>query len=201
MKDYYQILGVPFSATVEQITEAYRKLVFKYHPDRTPDPQAAEKFLEIQEAYEVLSDPKKRKAYDKEYINYAKQRAIQLASKSQKHYSTSQQTQNSSQKKSAKKFNILIFLVSLLLFIAILDLPYGYYKILRIIVSIAALILLYYELARKKYFWFIYLFLILIFFNPLIPIYLDKSTWQILDPLAGLYFLITSFTFDTEIFE
>ncbi len=64
-KDYYEILGVSKDATSDDIKKAYRTLVKKYHPDLHPgDKQAAEKFKEINEANEVLSDEKKRKEYD-----------------------------------------------------------------------------------------------------------------------------------------
>lgn len=64
-KDYYKILGVDKSATKDEIKKAYRKLAMKYHPDRNPnDKSAEEKFKEITEANEVLSDPEKRKKYD-----------------------------------------------------------------------------------------------------------------------------------------
>ncbi len=64
-KDYYKILGIPENATDEQIKRAFRELAKKYHPDRNPGDKAAEeKFKEINEAYEVLSDPQKRKQYD-----------------------------------------------------------------------------------------------------------------------------------------
>jgi DnaJ-class molecular chaperone len=63
-KDYYAILGVPRNADSKQISEAFRRLARQYHPDVNKDPQAAEKFKEINEAYQVLSDPEKRKRYD-----------------------------------------------------------------------------------------------------------------------------------------
>lgn len=65
-KDYYSILGVKRDAKPEEIKKAYRRLARKYHPDVNPgDKVAEEKFKEIQEAYEVLSDEKKRKIYDR----------------------------------------------------------------------------------------------------------------------------------------
>ncbi len=65
-KDYYQILGVDRNATQDQIRKAFRKLAAKYHPDRNPgDKHAEEMFKQINEAHEVLSDPEKRKLYDR----------------------------------------------------------------------------------------------------------------------------------------
>ena len=66
MKDYYQILGVPDSASQEDIKGAFRKLAFEFHPDTNPgnEKQAEEKFKEINEAYGVLGDRNKRQQYD-----------------------------------------------------------------------------------------------------------------------------------------
>jgi len=64
-RDYYEVLGVNRDASEEDIKKAYRKLAMKWHPDRNPDnPKAEEHFKEAKEAYEVLTDPKKRPAYD-----------------------------------------------------------------------------------------------------------------------------------------
>jgi DnaJ-class molecular chaperone with C-terminal Zn finger domain len=59
-KNYYDILGVPRNATLDEIKKAYRELALKYHPDRNKSKEAEEKFKEINEAYAVLSDPEKR---------------------------------------------------------------------------------------------------------------------------------------------
>lgn len=65
-KDYYGILGISKGASESEIKSAYRKLAMKYHPDRNPGNKSAEhKFKEINEAYKVLSDPQKRKLYDR----------------------------------------------------------------------------------------------------------------------------------------
>lgn len=64
-KDYYKVLGVPRNASADEIRKVYRKLAMQYHPDRNPgDRQAEERFKEINEAYQVLSDEQKRARYD-----------------------------------------------------------------------------------------------------------------------------------------
>lgn len=71
-KDYYKILGVERKATEDDIRKAYRKLAMQYHPDRNPgDKQSEERFKEINEAYQVLSDPKKRAHYDRLGSDYS----------------------------------------------------------------------------------------------------------------------------------
>ena len=63
-KDYYEILGVPRSASPDDVKKAYRKLARKYHPDVSKEPNAEDRFKEVQEAHGTLKDPEKRAAYD-----------------------------------------------------------------------------------------------------------------------------------------
>ncbi len=64
-RDYYEVLGIDRDASDEEIRRAFRRLAFRYHPDHNRDERAAEEFKEVNEAYEILSDPDKRAAYDR----------------------------------------------------------------------------------------------------------------------------------------
>ncbi len=81
MNDFYEVLGVPKTASADEIKKAYRKLAFKYHPDKNPGDKAAEEmFKKITAAYDVLGDENKRRQYDngsfnpfQEYAQYQQQ--------------------------------------------------------------------------------------------------------------------------------
>ena len=69
MRDPYEVLGVSKSASPEDIRKAYRKLAKKLHPDTSKDPKAANKFAELNGAYEIVGDDAKRKAFDRGEID------------------------------------------------------------------------------------------------------------------------------------
>lgn len=64
-KDYYKVLGIPKGASDDEIKKAYRKQALRYHPDKNKSAEAEDKFKEIAEAYDVLSDAKKKDIYDR----------------------------------------------------------------------------------------------------------------------------------------
>jgi curved DNA-binding protein CbpA len=73
LKNYYHILGVSSSATAKEIKTAYRTLAKRYHPDVSSDPNAEERFIEVTQAYDILSHESKRKQYDRN-LNYRKEK-------------------------------------------------------------------------------------------------------------------------------
>lgn len=81
MKDFYRILGLNQNCSAQEIKSAYRKLAQEWHPDKNKSPNAQERFIEIHEAYEFLSNPDKRKFYDSLH-NTEPQKDIVVSSKS-----------------------------------------------------------------------------------------------------------------------
>jgi len=101
---------------------------------------------------------------------------------------------------SVKKISYLVvmkalsIITALLLFIAVLELPYGYFTFLRIAVTIACIFLIVKEFGLRNYFWCIPFVLIAILFNPLIPVHLyDKDKWMPIDIACGTLFLMKAF--------
>lgn|SRR5690554_454727 len=96
----------------------------------------------------------------------------------------------------------LLIICAVLLFLALADLPIGYYTFLRIIVTIGAVAVVISEFENGINFWLIAFGILAILFNPLIPVYLnDKSAWMPIDIIAGIIFLVKSFTYKTKINE
>jgi DnaJ-class molecular chaperone len=86
MKDYYVALSVSRDASPSDVKVAYRKLAAKYHPDRNTDADAPEKFRVAQEAYDVLSDEAKRRAYDESRRRSLVDNPLETAKQLWKHY-------------------------------------------------------------------------------------------------------------------
>ena len=90
------------------------------------------------------------------------------------------------------------YFVGAILLLAIADLPYGYYTLLRIIVTIVAGITAFIASEQENQFWMILFGAIAILFNPIIPIYLDKDVWVVIDVIVAVLFGISTFTVKTE---
>ena len=111
VKDYYKILEIEFRADTLAVKKAYRRLALKYHPDRNNEDNAAQKFIEITEAYEVLRDPLKRSENDKLYETY-----FRTKSKDKKFEETNEQTYQRKQQEwahygrtKAKEYSLISF--------------------------------------------------------------------------------------------
>ena len=97
---------------------------------------------------------------------------------------------------------ILLLIISGSLFLAIIDLPIGYYTFLRILVTIGASSVILTEISKGINFWIIIFGIIAILFNPIIPVYLnDKSVWIPIDIIAAIFFLIKSITLNIKKYE
>lgn len=97
-KDYYKILEIQQSASLEEIKIAFKKQAVKWHPDRNLDTDTTEKMQEINEAYLILKDKDARERYDREYLRYK-----EFTSQSSKSYSQEKQSQSNSQSANKQK--------------------------------------------------------------------------------------------------
>ena len=86
MKDYYAILGIASDATSEAVRTAYRKKALQFHPDRNSAPEATDRFRDIQEAYETLSDAGRRHVYDENRRRNLLDKPLETAREIWKHY-------------------------------------------------------------------------------------------------------------------
>ncbi len=205
MTDFYQVLGVPFDATEEQITEAFLKLSEKYNPAHTSNPDDIKKYYLIREAYDVLIDPNKRKAYDQIYIKNKGGKFIVRAEplkEEPREKPTITETyvySKPSQKKSSTNWWFII--LSGLLFLGAATMPYNYYKILRILTFLTSIYLILYAIAGSKTFTLLLAVLITIIFNPFLPLHFDKETWAIIDIAAAFLYFIFGVSYDPQVFN
>ncbi|MBL8394306.1 MAG: DnaJ domain-containing protein [Candidatus Accumulibacter sp.] len=86
MKDYYAILGIASDAAGEAVRTAYRRKALQLHPDRNTAPEATDKFRDVQEAYDVLSDPARRHVYDENRRRNLLDKPLETAREIWKHY-------------------------------------------------------------------------------------------------------------------
>lgn len=89
--------------------------------------------------------------------------------------------------------NIASVITIVMLLVAIADLPYGYYTLLRCVVTASAIFLVWTAYESKRTFWLFLMGIVAILFNPLIPIHLDKETWVIIDFIVAILFLVSIF--------
>jgi len=124
-KTFYQILGLSKDASSGEIKSRYRKLAFKYHPDRNKSASSEEKFKEINQAYEILKDPHKRKSYDYDvrYSNAA-ERSRKSEKYKQERRRSSTQNKKSVQDDRTSKYRSFIFKVAFLVFLSIFAFNY-----------------------------------------------------------------------------
>jgi DnaJ-class molecular chaperone len=86
MKDYYAVLGIASDAQLAEVKLAYRRSAQHYHPDRNTSPEAPERFRDIQEAYETLSDPRRRYDYDENRRRNLLEKPLETAREIWNHY-------------------------------------------------------------------------------------------------------------------
>ncbi len=111
MKDYYKILELEFGADILAVKKAYRRLALKYHPDKNKEPNAAQKFIEITEASEVLREPFKKSEYDRLYQAYFRTKTQEQYTKQsfERTYQRKQQEWADFGKEKAKEYSSIPF--------------------------------------------------------------------------------------------
>lgn len=111
MKDYYKILELEFGADILAVKKAYRRLALKYHPDKNKEPNAAQKFIEITEASEVLREPLKKSEYDRLYQAYFRTKTQEIYTEQtyERTYQRKQQEWADFGKEKAKEYSSIPF--------------------------------------------------------------------------------------------